>query len=188
MKKHMTAAEKDAAFERLFGPPPEPMPEGQSWFEMTLEDISMWTRFEGTFEEARQKLEEKDWPAPPTPNAWGMVAQTAVKRGYLIETGQMGRMKSKASHGRRTPILRTKHDHDLREGSRSLETLAQPADHDAAAALPEEHSLGVHDAPDVQSEQRVVPRYPGGEDDSGDPSGPVRPGLLGSEPEGDAGG
>lgn len=45
-------------------------------------------------------------PPPHHHNAWGAVIRMAVRRGLLMDTGQMAHMTSKKSHARRSPVYR----------------------------------------------------------------------------------
>jgi hypothetical protein len=73
----------------------------EAWGKAALETIKAlpvgWT---GTGEDIRALVAEK----PSHPNAWGGLINRALAADLIYPTGDYRPMKSKASHGRRTPV------------------------------------------------------------------------------------
>lgn len=59
---------------------------------------------EGTFEFFRTKVTPQVGE-PGHPNAWGALANSLKKNGFLADTGRRAHMIEKRSHGRLTPVL-----------------------------------------------------------------------------------
>lgn len=73
-----------------------------------LDLISSLKKWTGTGEQLRFFLVASGLKPPHHHNAWGALIRAAVIYGYLIDTGEVDYMMSKKSHGRRTPIYRTR--------------------------------------------------------------------------------
>jgi hypothetical protein len=79
------------------------------WMEQALSAVrQMNFRHYGrevTGEEIRQYVSDR-LPAPLSPNAWGALVATAVKRGWLVDTGRTAKPKDPRSHASRKPLWR----------------------------------------------------------------------------------
>jgi hypothetical protein len=62
--------------------------------------------YTGTFEEFRLALVHGGLEKPHHHNAWGALANTCLKMGVLIPTGDIRKMRTTKSHARRTPVYR----------------------------------------------------------------------------------
>lgn len=58
------------------------------------------------FEEVREYATLMGLPDPPSPNAWGAVALTLSKQGFIEKTGVYRASKSAKSHARAQPVWR----------------------------------------------------------------------------------
>lgn len=75
----------------------------ETWGDRVLHRVSrLPAGWVGTGEDIRRMILD----SPGHPNAWGAIINAAVKRGYLVKTGQYLQMKSKSSHARMTPEYR----------------------------------------------------------------------------------
>ena len=60
------------------------------------------------FEEVREYATLLGLPDPPSPNAWGAVALTLSKQGFIEKTGVYRASKSERSHARAQPVWRVR--------------------------------------------------------------------------------
>jgi hypothetical protein len=74
-----------------------------SWMGAALARIETLRQWRGTSEELRLQLIRDGLPQPHHHNAWGALTAHAVKR-HLLSFAGYGRMKTRKSHARRTPI------------------------------------------------------------------------------------
>ena len=58
------------------------------------------------FEDARQYAITRGLPQPPSPNAWGAIAQRMAVEGTIVRTGQFRKSACPASHARMQPLWR----------------------------------------------------------------------------------
>lgn len=60
------------------------------------------------FEDVREYATLLGLPAPPSPNAWGAVALTLSRQGFIEKTGVYRQSRAEKSHARAQPVWRIK--------------------------------------------------------------------------------
>jgi len=77
------------------------------WSEQALSRVRALPQgMEVTGEGVRANLIANGLGAPDHHNAWGAMLNAAIKKGYLVPTGEYRHMTLARSHGRSTPVYR----------------------------------------------------------------------------------
>ena len=79
-----------------------------SWMAGGLGMIAALREWSGTAEALRLHLQRMGLNPPHHHNAWGALIKKAISGGYLVPTGRYAHMATVKSHGRRTPIYRSR--------------------------------------------------------------------------------
>lgn len=76
------------------------------WFNEAMEVVAaLPDTFEGLGEDIRYAVIEKIGP-PSKPQAWGSLTAHAIKKGYLVPTGEWRKMTDVNSHARQSMVLK----------------------------------------------------------------------------------
>jgi hypothetical protein len=79
----------------------------EPWMDRALREVAALPPYaELTSEDIRFRLVGRGLEEPGHHNAWGALTMNAVRRGLLLDTGQMRAMSGPKSHARRTPVWR----------------------------------------------------------------------------------
>lgn len=93
---------RDEALERVWNNTPE------AWRRLAFTMVAGLVGWSGTAEQLRLLLRRTGLPKPHHHNAWGSLVKRLLEKGYLFPTGKSEHMATRRSHGRKTPVYRTR--------------------------------------------------------------------------------
>lgn len=70
------------------------------WPELALVKLRTYSGMMGTVEDIKNRMSLEGFPMPHHPNGWGALTTAAIKRGYLLATGERWPARNKAAHCR----------------------------------------------------------------------------------------
>ena len=84
---------------------------GETWNKRAIDIALSYFRANpdgALFEDVREYALGLGLPPPPSPNAWGAVALTLSKQGFIEKTGLYLQSRAEKSHARAQPVWRIK--------------------------------------------------------------------------------